>query len=305
MKKLWQFALIIVFLSSCSTPSYVDLYITHLPKFTFKNSPAKVLVINLYDASQTGIKNTKKLNVLRNAAYASLNCVVDRLKQFSQVEIINLTEPNNITADSIPMLLNKHHAQYILALNYLTANFELDKIDDYGKDKLKNAQYNINTAVDYTFFNNEGGVISKLSGSSSHHEADMLVTNTFAAVAFGPSIKNNSIAVDNSAIDATGNMLQYFSQYTSIIQRPLYKNDELENAVLAIQARYFERADSILKPMINDKNTRLASKAAYNLSVVYEAMGNTAAARDMATLSLNRNDNWYARAELNALDVTN
>jgi hypothetical protein len=65
-----------------------------------------------------------------------------------------------------------------------------------------------------------------------------------------------------------------------------------------IEGGRFTNAEALLRPMINDDNVELASKAAYNLSVVYEAQGNNTAAKDMAELSLKKKYNKYAEKQL-------
>jgi lipopolysaccharide biosynthesis regulator YciM len=56
----------------------------------------------------------------------------------------------------------------------------------------------------------------------------------------------------------------------------------------------FDIAYKILNPLIDGKDLKLASQAAYNLAVVYESQGDIDEALDLAKLSNQKQQNNYA-----------
>ena len=75
---------------------------------------------------------------------------------------------------------------------------------------------------------------------------------------------------------------------------------------MALSVRYilagrFDLAFKILNPIIDGPDLKQASRAAYNLAVVYEAQGDIVEALDLAKLSNQKQQNDYATTLIAAL----
>jgi tetratricopeptide (TPR) repeat protein len=224
--------------------------------------------------------------------------------------VINLTDTNHtvIAIDSIHKLIERYHADYILALDYFNAGFDADNFQDHVDESNKNktyktADYNLKVTANYNLYDSSGNVFKHLNGSASDFKATQQIPGTLLAGLFAPGIKSNASNVDLSGIHATDDALRVLFAYTTTKSRALYNNEELGEAVAEIRSNNFSKADSLLKPLIQSQDKRLAAKAAYNLAVVYEAQGNIKAAIAMAQTSLDKNDNNKARILLDEIYV--
>ncbi|MBW4888840.1 hypothetical protein KXQ82_03910 [Mucilaginibacter sp. HMF5004] len=293
---------------SCSVDSYLSTTKNHDPEINFKDEPTKILVVNTFDFGRLGLNNQKKLDVMKNGAYTSINYAGTRLKILKGITVISLADSNHmvISIDSLSKLITKYHADYVLALDEFYAGFDADNIQDHqdGADKkktYKTADYSMKVTANYKLYDKSGNVYKLLKGRASDFKTTQEIPGAFWASLFGPGVKNNGANVDQSAIHATDDALRPFFGYVTTKSRPLYSNDELSEAVGEITSGNFSKADSLLKPLIYGADQKLAAKAAYNLAVVYEAQGNIKAAMDMVQLSIGKDDNSKANTLLSEL----
>jgi tetratricopeptide (TPR) repeat protein len=115
-----------------------------------------------------------------------------------------------------------------------------------------------------------------------------------ASLIIHPTVGGNQGSIVTAAENATQTAIQDYLPYTINHSRPLYNDAVLRPAVKEILAGRFDKAYELLKPIVDGKDARMASKAAYNLAVVYEAQGDFDVAIDMAQLSIDKNQNGYA-----------
>jgi tetratricopeptide (TPR) repeat protein len=308
--KYYILFLFVCLITSCGVDSYLVTTKNHAPELTLHGDSARILVVNTFDFGRLGLKSQKKLDVIINGGYTSVNYAAARLKTLKGLTVINLTDTNHtvIAVDSIHKLIERYHADYILALDYFNAGFDAenfqDHVDESNKNKTyKTADYSLKVAANYNLYDSGGNVYKHLNGSASDYKTTQQIPGTLLVGLFAPGIRSNASNVDLSGIHATDDALRVLFAYTTTKNRALYNNDELGEAVAEIRSNNFSKADSLLKPLIAGQDKRLAAKAAYNLAVVYEAQGNIKAAVAMAQTSLDKNDNNKARVLLDEIYV--
>ncbi len=115
------------------------------------------------------------------------------------------------------------------------------------------------------------------------------------------SIEKYKTSIDTSAQNATIDALKNYLYSSISHDRPLYNDHFLMDAVKKMYAGDMDAAIALLKPLLQHKNTKKASKAAYNLAVAYESKGDIETAETMAQLSITKFNNQYATAILEDL----
>ncbi|SEO50203.1 hypothetical protein SAMN05192574_108317 [Mucilaginibacter gossypiicola] len=276
------------FLAACSVPQYVNVPVDYAPKLNFSRARTTIVVINHYMPDSTRNRGKRVLATFKAAAYTAINNAAIQLHALPGVKVVQLVDSVNFTAnaDSVKFLAKKYKAAYVLA-------FE----DFKGETKWKQDNYNgvpsvyratvINTS--FTLYEANGIYSKKLNG-----EAEIYDTNPYASASSllthgGPLFD----AMRNSALDA----LKDYLPYTDYHDRPLYANgDQLSSSVELIKAGKFDQAFKVLNPLIDGPDLKLASRAAYNLAVVYEAQGDIDAALDVAKISNQKQPNDFAKA---------
>jgi hypothetical protein len=295
--------LFVVGLTSCGTAKYasVPVSVSFPAKLALTQDSTHVLIINrlAYDSARI---NKKKLAVLRAGAYSATMAAENELKQLKGVRVTNLVDSVPFTAntDSIKQLAATHNATYILTLDNFTVDIVLDQIDGSGDERT--AYYNTKAQVNFTLYESNGLYFKKLKGLADDPQSEGPYGGFLGELLFSPGIKGNKFAVNSAAHNATLDALKDYLPYAVTNNRPLYnQGDLLQSAVKQIQSGRFDRAYEILNPLIDSADVQLASKAAYNLAVVYEAQGDIKAALDLARQSNQKEDNVFAGVLITAL----
>lgn len=285
--------------SSCTVPKYVNVPVNYNPKFYFNPDSTTIVAINRFDPMSSKVTNKKTLGVLKAGGYAAIKYAQDQLMQLPKVRVINLVDSAAfaVNTDSISAIAAKYKAHYVLALTDFSANIGLDGVEN------KTAYYNTNTTVNFTMFESNGIYYKKLKGAATDPQSEQEYPGLVLSLFIHPTVKGNKADITASAQHATQNALQDYFPYTIAHDRPLYSDDYFKEPVAAILEGNFNKADSLLQPMVKHANNQIASKAAYNLAVVYEAIGDIDAAIDMAQLSITKFDNKYAVSILGDLKL--
>jgi tetratricopeptide (TPR) repeat protein len=289
------FLFFVACLTSCTVVQYVNVPVNYGPKIFFHPDTTHVLVINHYTVDSAKFKSRKKLGVFKAGAYSAVKCAATQIGFLAGVRVTNLVDSVNFVAnnDSIKVLAEKYKAKYILALDEFNAGITLDNVESY--DGGQTAYYNTIVKVGFTLYENNGIFFKKLGGIANDPQSDGEYPGLMASLLVHPTIGGNGFSINNSACNATLDALKDYLPYTITNRRPLYTDDDdLKNATTQILAGKFDLAFKILNPLIDGKNPSTASKAAYNLAVVYEAQGDLDEAETLAKLSNQKQQNDYA-----------
>lgn len=296
--KLFKPLLIIALLSlcACDQMKYLTVPVDYNPKLAFKPDTTTILIVNQTDLNARGFTG-KKLKSLKAGAFTATKYAGIQLGQLQHVKIINLVDSAlfNTNADSIKTLATKYHSDYILALNNFSADISMSALDNAS------AYYSSSVEVDFTLYIGENGLSKKLRGISNAPQPQNLYLGFVASLVIRPTVGNSKGSIVSSAEEATQMALQEYLPYTETYVRPVYNNKPLQPAVAEIFANHFDKAYTLLEPFLKNADPVLASKAAYNLAVVYEAQGDVDIAIEMAQQSLDKNKNDLAASLLTQL----
>jgi tetratricopeptide (TPR) repeat protein len=276
--------LFIAGLTSCNVVQYATVPVDYGPKLVFNPDTTNLLVINKLTFDSTRISK-RKIVALKAAAYSAVATAEKQLGMLPGVKVISLVDSVNFTAtaDSVKHLATAYKANYVLTFDDFNAGVVLDNVQYDGNAQV--AYYSTKAKADFTLYENNGIYFKKLKG-----------------VAEEPEDRRVGFSINNAARSAALDALKDYLPYTITNYRPLYnQSDELKLSVQKILAGRFDLAYKILNPLIDGSDPKLASRAAYNMAVVYEAQGDIDEALELAKLSNQKQRSDYATALIAAL----
>ena len=284
--KLFKFIciLIVVGLTSCNVVQYATVPVDYAPKLVFRTDTANILVVNKLAFDSTRISK-RKIIALKTAAYNAVKSAEKELKMLPGVKVTSLIDSVSFAAntDSVKHLAATHKVNFILTLDDFNAGVVLDNVQYDGNAQI--AYYSAKARATFTLYESNGIYFKKLKGTAVEPE-----DNRFA------------FSINEAARSAALDALKDYLPYTITNYRPLYnQSDILKAGVQQILAGRFDRAYKILNPLIDGADTKLASRAAYNMAVVYEAQGDIEEALTLAKLSNQKQQNDYAAVLIAAL----
>jgi hypothetical protein len=282
--------ILLILLSACSSSKYVSVPIDYNPKSVFKPDTTTILIVNRFDLNKAKSGSKRKQDVIRAGALASIQYAQKKLAALPHVYVINLTDSVDmkVSTDSIKTLAAKYHSDYVLALTYFAADISMNGVEN------STAYYNTNLEVDYMLYEDNGLYSKKLTGLTTEAQSSQPYMGLIGSLIIHPTVGGNQGSIVTAAENATQIAIQDYLPYTITHSRPLYNDPELRASVREILDGRFDKAYELLKPILLGRDVKLASKAAYNLAVIYEAQGDFDLAMDMAQSSIDKNKNGYA-----------
>lgn len=295
MKRFAPFLiLIVVFFTSCSIPQYVTVPVNYGPKMGFRRDSTTIVVVNRYQPDSVKIRDYRRINALKKMAVVSLQEAANQLKYLKGVHIINLVDSVNyqVNTDSVKYLATAHKADYVLVLRDISAGIYPATAYYNG---VPSTYYTTKLKTSLTLFESNGIYFKKLVGMAEVPQ-DESYAGGFSSLFNKPSYRSSVPALTAATRDATLDALKDYLPFSISNERPLYADGgALESSVTQIKAGKFDQAFKILNPLIDGADAKLASKAAYNLAVVYEAQGDIEEALKTAKLSNEKHPNDYAK----------
>lgn len=281
------FLLLLFLLASCGTPLYVNVPVKYTPQSFFNNDSTTVVIINQFDAARLDIGNKKKLAAIKAGAFIAIKSAGNRLEQLPHVKAINLADSVNFKKDtaSVKRLAQQYKADYVLALRSYDSGIAFSGVEN------GTTMYDNYAIVNFLLFENNGVYYKKLSGSAHDGQTETQYMTMVMTGLYEKAAGQNCAPINNCAMRASQNALKDYFSYTIAHNRPLYKEDFLQPAIDEISAMNYRKADSLLQPLLLDKDPGRASRAAYALAIVYEAEGDIGGAIDMAQQALEKDDN--------------
>ncbi|WP_290308139.1 DUF6340 family protein [Mucilaginibacter flavus] len=297
MKRFFLFFIpVIVCLASCNVVQYVTVPVNYGPKTGFSLDTSTVVIVSRFNPDTSSkVKDPRRISVLKKMGVTALSTAANQLKYLPKVGIINLVDsvtfiPN---ADSVKVLAKKYKANYVLELNDVSAGVYTETSYNQG---MAYTYYATKVKTRFSLHESNGVYSKKLSGMAEVQQ-DEGYGGGFSSMFYRPTYRSTIPALNRAIADATLDAFKDYLPYSITNDRPLYGGgDMLESSVNHIKAGKFDLAYNILNPLIDGPDKKLASKAAYNLAVVYEAQGDIEEALKTAKLSNDKNRNDFANA---------
>jgi tetratricopeptide (TPR) repeat protein len=291
-------ALAALSLAACHVDYIITVPVNYAPKLELGRNETKVVLVNRFTVDSLDIKNKRKRGVLKGGVYSAIAIAAKQLDMLPRIKTTILADSVNLTADTTPVkkLAEKYNANYILTLDSLSADIPMTLEDS-------TEVYNTVVNVKFTLYESNGNYFKVLRGKANDFHSESHYYGLFAALLVHPTIKGNGPAISQSAGNAAIDAIKDYLPSTLTNQRQVYTdNDSLKIAVNHIFAKRYNEAFKILNPLIDGPDLKLASHAAYDLAVLYEAQGDIEEALKAAKLSNQKRQNNYATAIIPALE---
>ena len=294
--KLFIAGIFLVFfsLSVFSQSRFFNFTLNYQPQLVFAADTTVIVLTNRFDIGKFKIKNTKKLVAMRKSAYASIDGAANRLYSLGKVKVINLADSATMAVDtsSTRFLTSRFHADYVLTLDNFTVSVDLMPGEDHTNNYML-----ARATLSFTMFDRSNKALKKVQATGDATHGSNYV-GLMTSLLSNPTLHGNQQLVETAAANAAANALREYLPHTVTHQRLVYDQKELDPAVRLMLTGHYYQACELLKPLLDNENIKLASKAAYDLAVVYEAEGNIDDAMDMARQSLAKKKSWNSASTL-------
>jgi hypothetical protein len=293
--KLAGIVLIVCF-SSCEVMKIATVNVEYSPKLTFKPGLTTILLIDRFDLST--IKGTqRKKDAIKAGAIGALRYAQNQLAQLPNTKVINIIDSVGlkVNIELIETQAAQYHADYVLALYDFSADIDMAEMNS------STVSYNRSASIKFNLYEANGLFNKKLDGTINEVQADRPSIGLIANLIFTPTVGGNKQAIVLSAEHVTQIALQDYLPYTITNRRPVFNDEVFVPAVTELFAHNYDKADTLLQPLLKNADHVIAGKASYNLAVVYEAEGDIAAAITTVQAGIAKYKNTYLFALLNDL----
>ncbi|MTI20465.1 tetratricopeptide repeat protein [Fulvivirga sp. RKSG066] len=166
---------------------------------------------------------------------------------------------------------------------YFDQEVEVQKDDDGSKTRT--AYYDLIARACIALYDSNGHEINKVTVTEKHINYDKRSVLS-GLLAVGPSMGNADKEVKRLSKDIAKEYVAKYHPQEVMITKNIYRQKELKGGVRALVFGNWSEAITFFSRYTNDPDSKIAGKAAYNLSVAYEALG----MMDDATY-------WYEQAQ--------
>lgn len=274
------FPVMIVTCISCYT--YVSYPISTPPEIETDGQHKRVAFLNRYDFSSLNMDNEKKRNVYISGArmvIKSLETSFISDDNFGFVIIdtlINGAAPENLpevlNAGTVRNFCERTDADMLLSLESFKPDFIIESVTEEDEEGRSTTNYvDLIVEAGLSLYDRSGEVIDRVVVSESKHYQTRPALSRFIVI--GPSMGKAGEAVDELASMIGSNYLQSFYPGNLLVMKKIFIGKDFAGVTPLFRSQDYIGAIKLLTPMANSTDQKLAGKAAHNLAIAYEAMG--------------------------------
>ncbi|GHA61167.1 DUF6340 family protein [Pontibacter akesuensis] len=281
---------------SCTSQLYINT--VKPPEVAVTNAQWKVVAVNRYNPSLLTFNQEKKIAVFANGANEAFRGAVAAIMKDETFVLVHSdtstyraqAEQEQLTAGQVQEIYRQHPHHLLLSMDYFNTFFDQETVreEDEDGDVTKTAHYTLITRSYWTLYDSTGTVLDKITLSEEAPYQSRSVLSGLLAI--GPSMGNAGPEVNGLAWNSGLRYWSRLSPQTVTYVRPYYSTKNLQYAAFKMATSDWASAISLLQPIADGEHKKDAARAAYNLAVVYEAMGNKEQAKHWARQAKQRND---------------
>ncbi len=157
----------------------------------------------------------------------------------------------------------------MLALDNFEAFFEQGTAqNEYGENI---AHFTLYTNTHWSLYDSTGVVLDQVRlPNKAHFSSGSIIGHLLAT---NPSHVDVTPMIETLAYETGQSYWQRFQTRRNVYARLVYAPQDFVDAVVLMHQQNWQKAIAALKPFTTAENKKLAGKAAYNLAVIYEALG--------------------------------
>jgi len=296
-KKIIRFLLLLtltVNLNSCI--SFFNFTKISPPEIDIKNDDRSFQYISLYDETNLDFDNEKRIEVynsgvktlqkgLQESFIADSNFSLS-LKNITQEQLSFPFTNEQLTPEIISNICLINSTSFLLVLESYDINYEktIEKIENEDGENEKIANYYLVVSADFSVYNNKGLLIDKSTSVQKKFidSREVIALN----IAIRPFYSTKKEEINELSYEIGFNYINKYYPSKQIESRMYYSHKAFAKAKPYIKNENWLEAINIILPFANAADPKISKKAAHNLSVLYEAIG------DMA-----KSDYWYNKSE--------
>ncbi|WP_289055979.1 DUF6340 family protein [Carboxylicivirga marina] len=273
----------IMLLNSCSTLVFISKTVP--PQLVLEKKPARIIVINQHDyqsnvrikdkhknAYRIGIEQFCESLTNNNSPKATTVMFMYNMNDFeTPISFDSVLIKNDINS-----LCAVNNADYLLSLDSLHLDFDWEVFKEENDDGSvsKTKDFYVYCKYYISLYDSIGEVTEKTLIEREHHFASRPTLG--GLITFKPNLKNATKQIHKLAYDSG---IEYHSLFYPTIEdvpRKLYVGKAFKETNFLIKSKQYDKAIRILQEMIEELNSKQASKAQHNLSVALELKEKTA-----------------------------
>ncbi len=276
-----QKALFMLLLTSCTT--LVQVPITEPPEILLPPGPQEIVFISRFDTTQISFAKDKVTAVYKDGYQAFIKGLQEG---FEAIEHLNLTLADTIILgrwytseapkfpDSTQLLsiINQYEPDYLITLDAFKIELlNEDIIVDFGDGSSgRQVFYYIDALAAMGLFNQYGQVADKML-MNDQQDVEITFRGLFAST---PDISLYEETVGSFAFDLGYQYALMFTEYGYFETRFMHSSKHFKQVLTLAKAGKWEDARKMLLPLTEHPDKKVAQKAAHNMSVIAEALGN-------------------------------
>ena len=282
----------LIFLGSCT--HLVEFSKTLPPEIKLPEGEQQILFLSRFDTTQVQFEDSLDARTL-SAAYAEL--IKGLAEGFDTIPHVNLTLSDSVASgqgyrftdevsfqDSLALaaLQRQYPQYYLLTLDLFNAAVAPFDVVSSGFDT-ETWSYDVITEAALSLRNPKGQVIDQIIVDA---QEEVRYRQRISYLTVHPTIQAFPEKTQLLARKLGKNYAELYIEVPAQVTREYYNGKELNAAADLMAAKKWPAAREILLPLTEHENPRVAAKAAHNLSVVYEALGDEEASR-----------RWFSKAQ--------
>ena len=257
----------------------------------------KVVAVNRYNAALQPIEQEKVADVYADGAQEAFYGALDAILEDSTYFLVHSdsatykmgTAKDSVFSDRLSQIYQKHPHHLLLSLDDFEVDMAEERVMAENGDgsTVTTAYYFLVVRSSWTLFDSTGTVLDKTTLVQEEPYKSRPVF--FGVLAIGPSFQKAAPAINRLAWLTGYDYWSRLSPQPTTFIRPYYSFGKFRKAAAAITTKDWGTAISLLEPLTEGKE-KVAAKAAYNLAVVYEAMGRIDKAKYWASAASLKNN---------------
>ncbi|WP_018478304.1 DUF6340 family protein [Pontibacter roseus] len=295
------FGLLCLQLAGCTSSLLVEA--TQPPAVTVKQEQWKVLVVNRYDATLLPYKQDRKVELYQKGANQAVAGAMGAVFNDSTFVLVNedsavaapspLQSPS-LTAEQVRDLYSRYPCHLILTLDNLDAYMdrEVETAVDEDGDKMKTAHFTLKVVTNWTLYDSTGAVLDKAALKVEDYYESRTVVSGLLAI--GPAMANAGPVVNKLAVESGYRYWDRLYPQTALLHRKVHTIGPLSASLGHLYTQQWQLAIEVLLPLASNQEFKHYAKAAHNLAVAYEAVGNYEQATRWAMEAVQKGDKLAA-----------
>lgn len=287
------FCFIVLLQLSCAPKLYVE---TSRPaEVSVDRQQSKVIVINRYKPRLVISKRVEPTDIVTQGAHQAFMGAIQAVLNDSTYQLIH-TDVSNYRPQEINQKLTKEMVREISRQHPYDLLLSLEDFKIFGsqqsaktvkKNDISLGETGFSRTSKVTIFAQSNWVLYDSSGTVLD-EVSILADDLYQINTNG-KLQSTGVSINTLAWDTGYDYWKRLSPTPISYVRPYYARKSLKQAAACMAAEDWYTAISLLEPIATGEN-RQASKAAYNLAVIYEVLGWIEESKYWARKAIKQND---------------